>query len=94
MTRLCVLSIGTLLVLSQSHEANAFLPRAHMQLSFEVVVNAVEGPPLSGCETSEEVRSYAKKAWSVAVAEVEPAAGEGWERDPLRNGLHRGTAVG
>ena len=50
MTRLCILSIGALLVLIQSHEASAFLPRASVQVSVEVVVNPVEGPPLSGCD--------------------------------------------
>ena len=75
-------SVGIVLLLVWSHEAGAFLPRDAIELSVEVIANAVEGPPRSGCRVSEEVQTFRKRAWRVAVGEAQPdlqkqkAAGE------------------
>jgi formylglycine-generating enzyme required for sulfatase activity len=80
LTRLRNLSVGTLLILTASHEAGAFLPRGPVTVSVEAIVNAVEGSPRSECEASEEIQVYKKTAWWLAVAETKPHAQKGWER--------------
>jgi hypothetical protein len=79
LTRLRVLSIGTLLILAQSPAAEAFLARGPVEMSVEVIVNGVEGAPRSGCEASEEVQTYRKKEWWVAVGEAKSHSQKGWE---------------
>jgi formylglycine-generating enzyme required for sulfatase activity len=74
-----ILSVQTLLMLAQSHDAGAFLPRDTVEVSVEVIVNPVEGRPRSGCETTEEARAYTKTEWWVAVAETKPHPQDGWE---------------
>ena len=67
-TTLRGLCFGILLMLSQNDEAQAFLSRAPLEMSVEIVVNPFEGSPRSGCDATEEIGSYSKKSWWVAVA--------------------------
>jgi formylglycine-generating enzyme required for sulfatase activity len=86
-----ILSVGTLLMLTQSHDAGAFLPRDRVTVSVEVIVNAVEGSPRSGCQASEEARAYSKKEWWVAVAEAKPHTENEEEWEGLGSGLRCGS---
>ena len=69
-TKLHIQSAGILLLLAWSPEAGAFLPRDTVELSATVIVNAVDRPPLSGCEVSEQVQTFRKIEWWIAVGEA------------------------
>ncbi|MHC4859863.1 MAG: formylglycine-generating enzyme family protein [Planctomycetota bacterium] len=72
MTNLRVLSVAALFVLARSPEANAFLSRHPVEVSVEVVVNAVDGPPRSECRESERIENPRRNEWWVAFADTKP----------------------
>jgi len=86
-TKLRIASFGILLVLLWSHEAGAFLPRDVVDLSAEVLVNVVEGPPRSDCRVAEEVQTFRKRAWWVAVGEARPDLPKQKVRDGTGSGI-------
>ena len=77
-------------MLGQGHAAGAFLPRDPVKLSFEIIVNAVDGSSRSGCETSDEVQAYRKMDWWVAVAETSFHPQKAWQG--VGSGIRCGSA--
>jgi formylglycine-generating enzyme required for sulfatase activity len=78
-TKLRILSIAALFIFSQSQTAGAFLPRAEIDVSIDVVANLVDGSSTAQCETSGTVHAYSKNEWWTAAGETRPHPEKGWE---------------
>jgi formylglycine-generating enzyme required for sulfatase activity len=72
LTKLGIISVGSLLLLTPSQLAHAFLPRDDLTLSLDVVVNPVEGTPLTACAVSETLQAYGKSEWLISIGETRP----------------------
>ncbi len=62
------LCLCILLAVGGSSGASAFLPRETIEVSLEIVLNAVDESPRSGCGAAKEITTYWTHDWSVAVA--------------------------
>jgi formylglycine-generating enzyme required for sulfatase activity len=79
MTRLRIMVVGALLMLASNQATVAFLPREPVRVAFAVTVNSVDSSSSSWCEASEELQTYSKREWSVAVASTRPHPDNEWE---------------